>query len=338
MSDLKILHVVDSSTLVHIGCSVGRSKNFKAGNYPTGGMYELLRLFTRKDVKLTDTWAFCFDRRSFRKQLDTTYKSNRDFKPVVLSSCKELEKGLEDAGFNVFHAEGIEADDFIYTIVKKYYNDFDYIKIYTTDRDSAILVDDKVELTSPSSLVPTLSKGNFTTAYSSKVKLPYNSTLFYKIAVKDVSDNTTSAFDLVDFYKLVQIANREGLATEDMSNPDILLPFLDTNPTMQLILSKISDEKRARFELCRKIIPPVIVPEVELKPLNLNETAWFNFLNTFRMNSIMKKFGYTMTTKYNWSYLNSLSESLKTNEGVSIETSTNLSNQIDALNDTNLGF
>lgn len=169
------------------------------------------------------TSAVCFDmpctERKSHKSTDgvaeaaQAYKSKRSKKLTEedFENIEFVEKTLSSAGHNTFRIKGMEADDIITSIVKKYKNDYDFILIYTSDKDLLINVADTVGV-----MRYKVTKGygqidisNYTDSLEIEFKsrIPYNALLMYLCTVGDKSDDVAGikkfgpkAFDkLIDY-------------------------------------------------------------------------------------------------------------------------------------------
>lgn len=118
----------------------------------TGAIYgtvnSFLRMIDRYDVK---NLVISFDRRekTFRHELDETYKANRPSAPEELHEqvepIKQFFKLIEVPEISV---AGYEADDVLATIAEKFKTEYEII-IVTGDKDFSQLVDDRVMLYDP---------------------------------------------------------------------------------------------------------------------------------------------------------------------------------------------
>lgn len=161
----------------------------------------------------------CADRKSKRKELlaeSTDYKANRDpdrFTELDSAAIKNTLALIGQAGIPVMGIEGYEADDLIHSIVAQHSDKYEHILIYTPDSDLGVLINDKVSLMRYKSVYSKYGKsGNgshsnfleahvhvtkdnyeayFTEECSKKgsVTIDYNSLMFYKVTVGDISDH-----------------------------------------------------------------------------------------------------------------------------------------------------
>lgn len=155
---------------------------------PTGGVSlifnELYNIVGTGDI------IFCSDRNAtIKKEMFPEYKANRDHKPEINVAKHVAEYILDKCNGTVCYCPGYEADDFIYTLVKKYHDVYDKIYIYTGDSDLYFLVDDKVSIRPSSSNAKTVTRENYERVIKKGVITRYNTTTFAKICCGDSSDN-----------------------------------------------------------------------------------------------------------------------------------------------------
>ena len=157
--------------------------------------------------KKVDTLAICFDdahtkkNEAFKALFPTLeYKYSREQSrdqeqhEVIVQAGIDLYSILSNAGLNVFRAKGYEADDCIYSLVRKYEEDPDVDKIYlyNSDSDLFFLVSDKVINIAMQKKVkyPVISMSNYAQAVSSKFDNNiYNTIHFTKLMAGDTSDS-----------------------------------------------------------------------------------------------------------------------------------------------------
>jgi len=86
----------------------------------------------------------CDSPKNFRKDIDASYKANREEKEAAYyHELKQIKKRLLDEGYPVWESEGFEADDVIATAtVKAVQAGFDAVLIISADKDLLQLVDD----------------------------------------------------------------------------------------------------------------------------------------------------------------------------------------------------
>lgn len=145
---------------------------------------------TLYEVVGTGDIVFCSDRHpTIKQEMYSEYKANRDHNHEITMERKAAEYILEKCNATILYRAGYEADDIIYTLVRKLHDVYEEIYIYTGDSDLYFLVDDKV------SIRPSNSKGKYVTRENyeqTKVKgncYRYNSITMAKICGGDSSDN-----------------------------------------------------------------------------------------------------------------------------------------------------
>jgi DNA polymerase-1 len=126
-------------------------KNLSAPNgMPTNAIYGIVNMLKQMQKKYTTTnWVCVFDAKgkTFRDEIYPEYKANRRETPDELKvQFPYIHELIADLGIPVIIQDGVEADDVIATIAKKYAA-LDYqILIATGDKDFAQIVDDKIIL------------------------------------------------------------------------------------------------------------------------------------------------------------------------------------------------
>lgn len=191
----RILHIFDVSPFIHAGHINKYSKleqlvdmgsTWKTQVTPTGGISFLFN--TLYAVVGKGDIVMCCDRNpTIKKDMLPSYKSNREHR-----RDKQVDKGaaeyiLEKCNITTLHREGYEADDFIYSLVKKFHDQYDHIYIYTGDSDLYFLVDDKVSIKPSSSTAKEITMENYEEKCI-KGGMRYNCLTAYKIVKGDSSD------------------------------------------------------------------------------------------------------------------------------------------------------
>lgn len=263
----------------------------KGREIKTGGIYNLLRQFQlRKYNFLKDTWIFCFDRRTNRKEIAAMngieYKGGREGAPPELIAQIQLaEKWLRDSGFNVMAFDGFEADDIIGTVAKSLKGSGLKVNVITGDRDMAYLVDEDTSLISPSSNSPDVTFENYEyTAGKRGERVHYNSIFLYKVLRGDSSDKIPAvkrnAYAL--YNRLTAELKKIGIDLSTLSDVNMIQDIIDVLP------EDIKSRAQANWELIR----PMDVPEewLTIKPLAIDNEMFSKFLLLFDMKSIVRKF------------------------------------------------
>jgi DNA polymerase-1 len=126
-------------------------KNLSAPNgMPTNAIYGIVNMLKQMQKKYTTTnWVCVFDAKgkTFRDEIYPEYKANRRETPDELKvQFPYIHELIADLGIPVIIQDGVEADDVIATIAKKYAALGYQILIATGDKDFAQIVDDKIIL------------------------------------------------------------------------------------------------------------------------------------------------------------------------------------------------
>lgn len=124
------LNIVDLDNVLHIGTKAGKMGEFNVKSFPTGGIYQTLRIIkdtqslTRPDENKI---IFVYDKHAnYRKSLYPEYKEKRkDYKTqvdLVKDKAVRLQKmflieQLTKAGFMVLGKDYFEADDMMFNVV-----------------------------------------------------------------------------------------------------------------------------------------------------------------------------------------------------------------------------
>ena len=191
----KTLHLIDVSPFIHAGHINKRSHldklvqtgaTWKTLYTPTGGtsliFNKLYEIVNKGDI------VMCCDRNpTVKKDLLPTYKSNRNHNIEIEVEKAAAEYILEECGFTVVARSGYEADDIIYTYVRKLHDQYDEIFIYTGDSDLHFLVDDKVTVKPSSSKGKEVNMANYKQK-ALKTGCDYNLAAIFKIIKGDSSD------------------------------------------------------------------------------------------------------------------------------------------------------
>lgn len=192
----KVLHIFDMLPFIHAGhinkysrleqlIDVGTT--WKTQVTPTGGVSWLLKnIYT---AALAGDVLVASDRTpTIKKDMYADYKANRDHDREINIERGAAEYILQQCNMTVVARAGYEADDIIYSAVRKFYNQYDKIYIYTGDSDMAFLVDDKVEIKPPNSRAKHITRENYEEK-ALKGGCKYNCVTMYKILCGDSSDN-----------------------------------------------------------------------------------------------------------------------------------------------------
>ncbi len=146
---MKELYIVDATGLVYrfFYALPGLITSYGLQANVIYGFAKLLIDFLKK-YKAQDV-VFVFDAKgpTFRNDLDSSYKKNRPKTPESLHiQVPHVVELIKDFGYAVYQIQGVEADDVIGTLAKKYEESYEKIFVLTSDKDLMQLVDDKVHI------------------------------------------------------------------------------------------------------------------------------------------------------------------------------------------------
>lgn len=191
----KNLYLFDVSPFIHAGHvnkysklerAVDLGSTWKSQVTPTGGTSLLFNAIY--EVIGTGDCVFCCDRNpTIKKDMLPEYKSNRDHKHEISVEKAVAEYILQKCGATVVARMGYEADDIIYTYVKKLRNNYDNIYIYTSDSDLYFLVDKQVSIRPSSSRGKYVDFMNYNKVLEKKGAI-YNTIMVQKIIKGDAGD------------------------------------------------------------------------------------------------------------------------------------------------------
>ena len=256
------LHLFDVSTFIHAG-SVNKSSFIDAGIQELADGYTEIRIMTGgvglilkalKSIPRADDCVFCCDRNPvIKKDMIPGYKGNRNHAVAIEKQKETAEFILTDIGCNTMAFEDYEADDIIYSIIKKFYNDYDHIYIYTGDSDLYFLVDRKVTVRPSSSRAKLVTYENYSQVVSKHSIIPYNLTTLYKILDGDKSDcipglpdNIKAKFNPLFTYTELyhNYGNKEFLLEYARNNvPEAVLQINNVFPLIVDLPEHIIDER-----------------------------------------------------------------------------------------------
>lgn len=215
---LKKLFIFDVMPFMHAGhvnhysffeSLVDVGSTWKVQRTPAGGISLLLNSI--RDVINQGDVVFCSDRRPTIKQdMYTGYKANRQHNEGVAVERGVAEYILEKCGCTIFARAGYEADDIIYTLVKRCHESYDEIYIYTGDSDMFFLVDEKVSIRPANSKGRTVTRANFESLNIHGARYRYNTITLNKILHGDTSDNVP-ALPLEIQHKVTAFLNNDAV-------------------------------------------------------------------------------------------------------------------------------
>ena len=195
---MRVLNLFDIGSFVHAGAvnkssfidclPIENADGYRAVTLQTGGLAQILN--TLHDIDPNETCVFCADRRPTIKQgMYSEYKAQRKHDPNILKQKDIIEIVLADIGYTVLYEEGYEADDFIYSCVQKFKDDYDFIHVWTADSDLYFLVCDNVDICPSHSKAKKVTRENYEHTVMKGYIVPYNTLTYNKILGGDKSDN-----------------------------------------------------------------------------------------------------------------------------------------------------
>lgn len=233
----RILKVVDVSSYIHAGAVnksavidgpiVQTDRGYTSRDIAAGGASLIFNLLYYSFNEDTD-FLFCCDRRpTIKQEMFPDYKGSRHHAENILKSKEVTEIILRDCGFTILAEEGYEADDFIYSAVKKFHDQYDEIHIHTGDSDLYFLVDDKVSIQKSHSRTKIVTKMNYGKSFKKITdNMPYNMSSFYKVCFGDSSDDIPPISDKEAARNLYRSAL--GYFPAHMGNKEYARQFVDT--------------------------------------------------------------------------------------------------------------
>ena len=213
----RTLHIFDMLPFIHAGhvnkySRLERLQDFgstwKTQVTPTGGVSWLLKNIY--SAALSGDVLVASDRTpTIKKDMYPDYKGNREHRLDINVERGAAEYILQKCNISVIARAGYEADDIIYSAVRKYSDRYDNVYIYTGDSDLAFLVNDKVSIKPSSSRAKTITRENYEQV-AIKGGCRYNCSTIFKILCGDSSDNIP-ALPKEQQYALADLLYRDGM-------------------------------------------------------------------------------------------------------------------------------
>jgi hypothetical protein len=193
----RILRLFDLSSYAHAGNVNKRAflegdivktqGGYREKNVPMGGISLLFNQIYAEYGKCD--MLFCADRNpTIKKGMHDGYKSNRSYKNAIEIEKQVMEVVLEDCSLTVLSEDGYEADDFIYSSVQKFKNQYDHIYVHVGDSDLYLLVSNNVSIAKTHSRTKEVTMDNYQHTEVDGRCNPYNMTSFLKVLDGDHSD------------------------------------------------------------------------------------------------------------------------------------------------------
>lgn len=233
----RVLNLFDVSPFIHAGHVnkysflenlVDTGVTARTLRTPTGGTSLIFN--TIYDIAGEGDMVFCCDRNPvIKKEMLPGYKGNRNHKHEIEIEKQAAEYILKKCNGTVLAYDGYEADDIIYTLVRKLHNNYDKIWIYTGDSDLYFLVDDIVGVKPSSSKAKYVTRENYEEVIKKDSRIPYNTMTLSKIVYGDTSDCIPA------LPKELRVAFEQRI----YSDPDIF-PLMGDKATVKSLCNLIS--------------------------------------------------------------------------------------------------
>lgn len=201
---MRTLHIVDVSGMVYAGNNKKEfatrgvresDEGYAPNRAPIGGCTYVADKLSQI-VNSGEDMVVCFDRYpKIKHDMYTSafgydgYKAKRGKNSDVYKQKDFLERLLAEAKIQCVASDDYEADDLIYSYWKDYYDEYDYIRIHTHDRDLAFMVDNKTAILPVASNGVTIDMDTYPVTTNTKMMVPYNMVLLIKMMYGDTSDN-----------------------------------------------------------------------------------------------------------------------------------------------------
>ncbi len=233
-----------------------------------------------KDTHATHV-AITFDMGlSRRDETVREYKTTRPRMPDELSmSMAYIRKIVRAMGYRIVEVEGYEADDVIYTLVRRFRDDFDRIYILTSDKDILQLVDEKVLVyDSRADVVYDPQK------VEEKFGIPPHLIPDYLTLVGDQIDNIPGIKGIGP-RSAVELISRYGPIEEIIRHTDELPAKFRSR-----IKEKAQELLRIKERVIRLMEVPLDISVEELRPSAMDRVTLFSLLNELELFRIMEEF------------------------------------------------
>ena len=146
-----MLTLIDGNSLLFRAYYGVHSRLTRADGTPTGAVYGFMNMIlpVLASAKSDDTFVCVFDasRQTFRQEIYPQYKANRDETPAdLITQSYMIRDCMAAIGMPVLCIPGVEADDVIATLARRFCEIHDKTRIISSDKDLMQLVSDCVFL------------------------------------------------------------------------------------------------------------------------------------------------------------------------------------------------
>lgn len=240
---MKVLHIFDASNYIYIGTAKKENAirgvrecdgQYVPNKAPIGGVTFLASRILRVLEAGEDIFV-AFDRTpTYKKEMykkvfgyEKEYKGQRKKNFGIFQQKEFAEACVRLAGVPHCGIEEHEADDIIYAIWKRYYNDYNYIRIHSEDSDLAFMVDEKTEIVPVKSNGRHITLDNYLQTVHTNTITPYNMALLLKVIQGDSSDNIPGTGDVMKWVEAFHdITERLGYDMRKMGDVDYCKEFI----------------------------------------------------------------------------------------------------------------
>ena len=190
--------IIDGNYVLHKNFYV--FKNFKNENYMTGTTYGFIKDILKLNERFNsnDIHVSC-DSRSFRKEINSDYKSNRVRDPEnnPYQDFDLVQEAIDSIGIKQYKIPEMEGDDLIYSLSKR----FNDVIIYSRDKDLLQCINSNVKVLSDID-GELIDENEFEKQYG--FKFSRDNFVLYKCVVGDGSDNVKGIYrfrkkDIVEY-------------------------------------------------------------------------------------------------------------------------------------------
>ena len=240
---MRILHIFDASNYIYIGNAKKQSAirgvrecdgEYIPNRAPIGGVTFLASkiipiLENGEDIFIAFDRKPIYKMEMYRKVFgyEREYKGQRKKDNGVFKQKDFAEQLVNLAGVPCGFADEFEADDVIYSIWKKYYDSYDYIRIHSEDSDLAFMVDNKTEIIPVKSNGRHITVSNYHYTVHTNQLTPYNMALLLKVILGDSSDHISGTGDAKEWLSaFADVVEKHGFEMQKMGDIQYCREFI----------------------------------------------------------------------------------------------------------------